>query len=343
MAKRNAVKSTSIRQSTENSSIMARKLPSYPALLLTQNKHRFYFSTVPVDDLFPCCFVVRRESDPEQGFQRSLSEARADDIGRYLSAGTGSIPTNVVLSAQRDAALIYNNRSKTISFERVPNSFLVLDGQHRLWGYAKSPVKHRVPVAIYEGLTRAEEARLFIDINTNQRGVPAALLLDIKRLAEMESNKEATLRHLFDQLQADPHSAVHGRLSAAKSTPGKISRVTFNKAVEAALNSEVVSSLKPSEVVKLIRNYINAFDAELSDPKLLAKASYFEAIFEMFDEVLRGTLSSAGNLKQATIQDAIRALAKVDYTGRGTLTKKNYTELMQATFRKSVAVSADML
>jgi DNA sulfur modification protein DndB len=105
----------------------------------------------------------------------------------------------------------------------------------------------------------------------------------------------------------------------------------------------VVSSLKPSEVVKLIRNYINAFDAELSDPKLLAKASYFEAIFEMFDEVLRGTLSSAGNLKQATIQDAIRALAKVDYTGRGTLTKKNYTELMQATFRKSVAVSADML
>jgi hypothetical protein len=50
--------------------------PSYPALFLTQNKHRFYFGTVPVDDLFPHCFVARRGEDPQQGFQRALSEAR---------------------------------------------------------------------------------------------------------------------------------------------------------------------------------------------------------------------------------------------------------------------------
>src|SRR5205085_1280055 len=110
---------------------------------------------------------------PEQGFQRTLSEVRADDISRYLSSGNGSIPTNVVLSAQPSAEFAYNPRSKTISFSRVERAFLVLDGQHRLWGYSKSPVKHRVPVAIYDGLTRSEEAKLFIDINTNQRGVPA--------------------------------------------------------------------------------------------------------------------------------------------------------------------------
>jgi DGQHR domain-containing protein len=317
--------------------------PSYPALLLTQNKHRFYFGTVPVDDLFPLCFVARREEDPQQGFQRALSEPRADDISRYLSAGNGSIPTNVVLSAQVEANLQYNPRSKTISFTRVPRAFLVLDGQHRLWGYSKCPNKHRVPVAIYEGLSRAEEAKLFIDINTNQRGVPAALLLDIKQLAEMETSKESLLRSIFDKLQADSQSAVHGKLSPARSAPNRISRVTFNRAIAAALNSEVVRSLKVDDTYKLIRNYINAFEAELPEKGSLVKANYFEAIFEMFDEVVRGTMVSHENLKQASLQETIRPITKLDFSGRGKLTKKAYTELMQAAFRRSVAVSAEML
>jgi len=320
-----------------------KKEPSYPALLLSQNKRRFYFSTIPVADLFPNCFVARREEDPQQGFQRALSEARADDIGRYLAAGDGSIPTNVVLSAQGEANLRYNPRSKTISFSRVPRAFLVLDGQHRLWGYAKCPTKHRVPVAIYEGLSRAEEAKLFIDINTNQRGVPAALLLDIKQLAEIESEKESLLRKFFDRLQNDPNSALNGKLSPAKSKPNRISRVAFNRSMNVALNSEVVRSLATEDIYRLIRNYINSFDAELPEKTTLTKASYFEAIFEMFDEVVRATMTSHSNVKQPSLQGTIRAIAKLDFGGRGKLTKKGYTDLMQAAFRKGVALSADML
>ena len=320
-----------------------KRLPSYPALLLTQNKHRFYFSTVPVLDIFPYAFVARRAEDPQLGFQRTLTEQRADDISRYLSAGNGSIPTNVVLSAQPDANLVYNPRSKTISFSRIPRAFLVLDGQHRLWGYSKCPIKHRVPVAIYEGLTRAEEAKLFIDINTNQRGVPAALLLDIKQLANMETVKESMIRTLFDKLQIDPSSAVHGKLSPAKSTPHRISRVTFNRAIGAALNSDVISPLRVEDIYKLILNYINAFDAEIPEKGMLVKSNYFEAIFEIFDEVVRNTMTAHGNLKQSSIQVTIRSIARLDFSSRGKLTKKGYTELMQAAFRRSVAVSADML
>lgn len=321
----------------------AKHQPSYPALLLSQNKHRFYFSTIPVEDLFPNCFVARREEDPQQGFQRALSESRADDISKYLSAGDGSIPTNVVLSAQADANLDYNARSKTISFTRVPRAFLVLDGQHRLWGYAKCRVKHRVPVAIYEGLSRAEEAKLFIDINTNQRGVPAALLLDIKQLAEIETEKESLLRTFFDRLRGDSHSALNGKLSPAKSTPNRISRVAFNRSINAALNSDVVRSLETEDIYRLVRSYVNAFDAEIGEKATLTKANYFEAIFEMFDEVVRATMASHNNVKQSSLQDTIRPIAKLDFGGRGKLTKKGYTDLMQAAFRKGVALSADML
>ena len=321
----------------------SRRPPSYPALVLTQNKRRFYFSTIPVEDLFPSCFVARREEDPHQGFQRALSEGRADDISRYLADGNGSIPTNIVLSAQPEAGFQYDSRAKTLSFSRVQRAFLVLDGQHRLWGYSKCSVKHRVPVAIYEGLSRAEEAKLFIDINTNQRGVPAALLLDIKQLAAMETERESLLRSFFDRLSSDPQSALTGRLSPSKSAPNKISRVAFNRALGTALNSDVVRSLGGDDVYRLVRNYINAFDAELPQKQSLTKAGYFEGIFEMFDEVLRETMSSRRDAKQASLQDTIRPIAKLDFGGRGRLSKKGYTDVMQAAFRKSVAISAEML
>jgi len=113
--------------------------PSYPALLLTQNQHRFYFVTIPVDDLFNSCFVSRRDEDPAAGFQRELNESRADDIARYLASGAGSIPSNIVLSAQADAELEYSRRTKSISFRRVARAFLVLDGQHRLWRISEVP------------------------------------------------------------------------------------------------------------------------------------------------------------------------------------------------------------
>jgi hypothetical protein len=37
-----------------------KQTPAYPALLLTQNAHRFYFTTIPIEDLFAYCFIQLR-------------------------------------------------------------------------------------------------------------------------------------------------------------------------------------------------------------------------------------------------------------------------------------------
>jgi DGQHR domain-containing protein len=323
------------------------KSTTYPALLLTQNKHRFFFATIPVDDIFPYCFVARRNEDPIVGFQRALNEERANDIAKYLAAGAGSIPTNIVLSAQPFAEFEYNRKAKTISFKRVQKAFLVLDGQHRLWGYSKCDIRHRVPVSIYEGLDRAVEARLFIDINTNQRGVPAALLLDIKQVAKTENEREANLRTMFDKLGTDASSPLHGKMSPSKSLPGRISRVTFNRALSNALESPLLSSASEEERYKLVLNYISAFDAEMSDKTMLTRSAFFEAIFAVFDELVRDTISRDNDAKKTSIQKTIRPLAKLDYAAavgsRTKLTTKAITSLFQATMRKSVRLSGDML
>jgi DGQHR domain-containing protein len=318
---------------------------SYPALLLSQNQHRFYFSTIPVADLFASCFVARRDEDPASGFQRALNEPRADDIARYLAEGSGSIPSNIVLSAQEIATFNYERRTKSLSFSPAPRAFLVLDGQHRLWGYQKCRVRHRVPVAIYDGLSRAEEAKLFIDINTTQRGVPAALLLDIKQLAQIESAKETTLRELFDRLNEEAQSPLAGKLSSARSVAGKISRVTFNKAVGSVLTGGVLLETEPENRYRLLQNYLNAFDAELADKKLLVRSAFFEAICDVFDSIIQATIATHKNAKQAQIQQVIRPLARLEYrnaTGRA-LDRKSIANLMQATLRTTTPISTDML
>jgi DNA sulfur modification protein DndB len=322
------------------------KPASYRALLITQNGRRFYFATIPVDQLFPYCFVARRDEEPLQGFQRALNETRARDIAEYLSKGTGSIPSNIVLSAQPVASLKYSARAGSISFTPVPYAFLVLDGQHRLWGYHKCKIKHRVPVAVYSGLTRAEEAKLFIDINTTQRGVPAALLLDIKQVAEIESTKEQLLRDLFDKLQADPNSPLAGKLSPAKSLTGRISRVTFNRAVSNALTSGVLLDAEAQNRYRLILNYLNAFDIELPDKGMLVRSAYFEAIFDVLDEAVRSSLVLYKDAKKESLQKIVRPLARLNFsgaTGRVLPTKKAIVSAMQTALRQNVAVSEDLL
>lgn len=320
---------------------------SYPAFLVTQNDYRFYFSTIPVSDLFGWCFVSAREEDPTAGFQRSLNESRADDISRYLAKSKGSIPTNIVLSAQVDAGIAYNSRVKTITFRRQQGAFLVLDGQHRLWGYERClktfGQDYRVPVAIYEKLTRAQEAKLFIDINTTQRGVPVALLLDIQNLAQIEDAANTQLRTIFDKLSVDAQSPLAGKLSKAKSVTGKISRVTFNRAVGHVLKSSVVGALKNEDVYRLIRNYLAAFEAELqSNRKNLVKSAYFEAIFQVFEDVVRSTLASLGDAKQASLQTTIKPIVALDLEGSGS-NRAALTQAMRTALHQSVTVSVDKL
>jgi DGQHR domain-containing protein len=190
---------------------------------------------MPSDVLGRTCTVSTRDEDPNTGFQRTLDPKRADEIARYIDQGLGTIPSSIVLSAQPAAKLRIVGRGKTIEFVDTPKAFLVLDGQHRVYGFSKAKTHLRVPVVIYNNLTRAQESQLFIDINTKQRPVPNALLLDIKSLANIETESEATLREIFNQFDERKDSAMYGLTTRSKTVSNKINRVTFNSAVKPLL------------------------------------------------------------------------------------------------------------
>lgn len=267
----------------------------YSVSIVTQGSHRFYTLTMPTEVLSKCCFATNREEDPIIGFQRVLDEKRAQEIADYMDLGFGTIPSSIVLSAQPDAQLEDVGKGKTLEFTFNPHAFLIIDGQHRVFGFSKASTRLRVPVVIYNNLTKQQESKLFIDINTKQRPVPNELLLDIKKLADDESDQLTTLRELFDAFNSDSESPLVGLLSPAAKASGKLTRVTFNAAVKPILTT--FASPNISIIYPALRNYLRAFNRGmigLGVGATLVNATVFRSIFELFPEVAQRAMDRYG-------------------------------------------------
>ncbi|WP_052329844.1 DGQHR domain-containing protein [Thermicanus aegyptius] len=282
------------------------------AILVTQGEFRFYIAAMPSYILRETCFTITREADPKEGFQRVLNEERAKKIATYIDSGSGSIPTAIILSAQPQSELKYNSKSKTISFKNDEKAFLIIDGQHRVYGFIKANQSIRVPVVIYEELTRVQEARLFIDINTNQEQVPEALLLDVKTLLKNETEDEKRCSELFDIFYNHDSSVLKGKLDRATRTQGKISRITFNKSVIELLKNEL-KELPMEKSYIVINNYLKAcqkvfteIDSRLSN--LMYKPVSFEGLLRSAKAVIDKATTKYDKLSYETFYDVVKVL-----------------------------------
>lgn len=268
----------------------------YSVSLVKQGKYQFYTLTMPSEVLAETCSVTTRAEDPVLGFQRSLDTKRAEEIAHYIDKDVGTIPTSIVLSAQKKANLKIVGRGKTLEFTNTPGAFLILDGQHRVYGFSKAKTSLRVPVVIYNGLTLKDETRLFIDINTKQRPVPPQLLLDIKRLADIESETEQVLREIFDFFDQELDSTLAGSMSPSESSKSKLNRVTFNQATKPLL--EVFPGRRPDEIYQILNAYLSALSTELSkktSESLLTRPVLFRAFMGLFKPVAQRVVDKFGS------------------------------------------------
>ncbi|MCE3605550.1 DGQHR domain-containing protein [Massilia sp. P8910] len=267
----------------------------YSMSFVTQGSHRFYTLTMPSEVLASCCFATSRDEDPITGFQRVLDERRAQEIADYMDLGFGTIPNSIILSAQPQADMQDVGRGKTLEFTFSRHSFLIIDGQHRVFGFAKAKTRLRVPVVIYNGLSKQQESKLFIDINTKQRPVPNELLLDIKKLADSENDDEIVLGELFDAFNEDNESPLVGLLSPAAKASGKLSRVTFYAAIKPVLSTFATSS--SSVIYPALRSYVSAFYKGLITIGMrdtIVNPTVFRAVFEVFPEVAQRVVDRYG-------------------------------------------------
>ena len=265
---------------------MAKKKLGFAFSLVIQGKHRLYSLSVQSDVLARTCFVTTRDEDAESGFQRVLDERRADLIADYIDKGLGTIPSAVVLSAQPEAELKVLANRTSLEFNDTPRAFLVLDGQHRIWGFKKAKTQLRVPVIIYNDLSKQQETRIFIDINTKQRPVPNELLLDIKKLADYETSDEKLLGEIFDSFHRDKKSPLYGLTSPTKRSKGTISRVTFNNSVKPVMT--LFSEKSSDSIYSALSAYMAAFVTSAKQHKHkvdITNPTTFKASLWLFQDV----------------------------------------------------------
>lgn len=231
------------------------------ASLITQGKHKFYTLAMPIDIIVNSCSTNPRSEDPISGFQRTLDEKRAYDIANYVKAG-GVIPSSIILSAQQSSDFEYISKNKTLGFNLDVRSFLIIDGQHRVYGFRKlseeggNELKLRIPVVIFTDLSPVDEARIFIDVNTQQKPVPRELLLDIKKLAETENKDEELLDLIFTAFENQSDSCLFNRLSRFEKKRDKISKVTFYEAFKPLIRSFDISS--PMRLYEIVNAFLFA-------------------------------------------------------------------------------------
>ncbi|MBA2678032.1 MAG: DGQHR domain-containing protein [Ktedonobacteraceae bacterium] len=189
----------------------------------------YYSFAIEPDRLLKIAYVLHRNranSDLMPTYQRLIKRSRLQAVSKFVDAG-GFFPNSIILNLEtgrppRFDALTKSGDGPVLGTLYLPQTYraaYIIDGQHRLYGYANSDraVSELVPVVAFVNLARSEQVRIFMQINENQQAVPknlrntlnADLLWDSDDLRER--SKALKLR-IAQHLGESKSSPLYGRV-----------------------------------------------------------------------------------------------------------------------------------
>lgn len=200
-------------------------------------------------------------SPRKHGYQREPMEERFPGIARYYAEGDNRYHIPPLVASVR----VYDQKSRTrfntlfnagsidkIHREFGKDVFSIVDGQHRIGGlfYAWNRFDDfncDVPVTLYYGLTYVQEAKLFDDINVNQRKLPKALIEATKVHMDTDGKSHAqVIRLIAMSLAEDPDSAWRNQvnMTGRPKAPEPVSYETLRRATGDMFPSRVLERLE---------------------------------------------------------------------------------------------------
>lgn len=137
-----------------------------------------------VKDLLPIYYVAVRGRDNIPGaVQRVLSKRRISSIKSFILDGNMFFNTFILNWVEKNYPIEVDG--EVLHIPQVSAGAQVIDGQHRLEGlkqaYEEKPEigEQEIIVLLAENLTTPEAARIFLNINTEQKPVPSSLVYDL--------------------------------------------------------------------------------------------------------------------------------------------------------------------
>ena len=152
--------------------------------------HTYYSFAIEPGRLLKMSYVLHRNqanSAMMPTYQRLIKKSRLKKVAAFVEQG-GSFPNSIILNVETkrgNGHIKFDLASQSpgqarLGLLHLPQTYraaYVIDGQHRLYGYADSPRADTdlIPVVAFIDLPRPEQVKLFMQINENQQAVPKNL------------------------------------------------------------------------------------------------------------------------------------------------------------------------
>lgn len=159
---------------------------SIPAIQGKMGNHVYYSFSIEPEKLLKIGYVLHRNKANKKmmpTYQRLIKRSRLKSVQEFID-NKGYFANSIIISI--------DTRNKKLSFDRantqvksaisslgvlhLPKKYrsaFIIDGQHRLYGYANSEYRfnNSIPVVAFIDLAREEQVKLFSQINENQKAV----------------------------------------------------------------------------------------------------------------------------------------------------------------------------
>lgn len=203
-----------------------------PAIEGTMGEKTYYMFSIEPHTLLKIGFVLHRTRANEAEmptYQRLLLPSRLKGITKFIDSG-GFFPNSAILNFnERDAKLEFQGqpRSKDSASRtgllKIPNAFAIayiIDGQHRIYGYANSKFKasNTIPVVAFKNLDPGDQLELFMQINENQKAVSPTLRITLEEdlywnANRLDSRLKALRSSVIRALGGDVSGPLYGKIS----------------------------------------------------------------------------------------------------------------------------------
>lgn len=224
----------------------------------------FYSFLMSPHDLLRIAYISHMAKSSNEDlvtYQRMVKPARLKSIGAYLDAG-GTFPTNIVVNVKLDG-LNFDIREThgdtatgTLDLPGQYGCAWVIDGQHRLYGYAyggrdADEDRSVVSVLAYENLPIRDEIEMFVDINTQQVKVQKNLVNEIISSLNIEDEDprkrlDAMCARIVLRLDQDKASPIRGRVLTVGQSKDPLQCLTLTAIADALDKNSLLGSVHRS-------------------------------------------------------------------------------------------------
>ncbi len=219
-----------------------------PAVKGVMGKEEYYMFALEPETLLKSALVLHRSAIHNEfpSYQRLLVPSRLKSINDFVEKG-GYFPNSIIINFNSGTKVEFESVTKTAEtgssagILKIPNAYAmayVIDGQHRLYGYALNKFKYSetIPVVAFSGLKVEKQLELFLDINEGQKSVKKSLRTDLVRHllwdSERIDSRMVALRSAIVADLTEKPGPLFGKISLGELlAKNKISAVPFNKAI----------------------------------------------------------------------------------------------------------------